>query len=441
VSEARIEVGLERPYPVVVRSGLLRELGAWAPQTARRLMIVFDPVMAGPVPALVDSLRRDGFEVHLVAVPSGEAAKSAEVLAAVWRRLGEASFTRTDALVGIGGGATTDLAGFAAATWMRGVAVLQVPTTLLAMVDAAIGGKTGINTEEGKNLVGAFHQPHAVLCDPDLLASLPPAELAAGLAEVVKAGLVADPAILDVIWSGPREALNPAGPLLSELIQLAVAVKAEVVAADPLEGGRRAILNYGHTFGHAIEQVEQFGWRHGDAVAVGMVFAAEVAVRAGLMDPSLLGWHRELLAAVGLPISYTPGRWDLLWPAMGRDKKNQGATRRMVLLEDVAKPVVVRDIPAALLREAYLAISAVPAAEPYPVADGPDYQLANPYGLPDYTPPLEEGSPGPASAPGPLIPGERPRRPRHADPSRPLDGPLLPGEAPPAAPGQTGGLA
>jgi 3-dehydroquinate synthase len=387
LNEARIGVAVDPPYDVVIRQDLLSDLGAHMPPHSHRLMLVFDPAVAGPVPGVVDTLRKDGFEVHLLAIPSGEAAKTAEVAAAVWQRLGEASFTRTDAVVAVGGGATTDLAGFAAATYMRGMPVVQVPSTLLAMVDAAIGGKTGIDLEEGKNLVGAFHQPHVVLCDPLLLESLPEPELVSGMAEVIKAGLVADPTILDVVWSGPRETLNPAGPLLRELIRLAVQVKADVVGGDPLETGRRAILNYGHTFGHAIEQAEGYSWRHGEAVAVGLVFAAEVSVRAGLMDPSLLGLHRELLAAVGLPTAYRPGRWDRLWAAMGRDKKNRGETRRMVLLEDIAKPVIVRDIPEGLLREAYQAVSAVAAAEPYPTAGGPDYTLDNPYGLPPYTPP------------------------------------------------------
>jgi 3-dehydroquinate synthase len=382
---------VDPPYDVVVEPGLLRRLGEHIPDGVRRLVLMFDPAVAGPVPAVVDSLRKDGFEVHPLALPSGEAAKSVEVVAAAWGRLAEANFTRTDLIVGLGGGVTTDLAGFTAATWLRGVPVIHLPTTLLGMVDAAIGGKTGINLEEGKNLVGAFHHPKAVLCDPALLKTLPETQMASGMAEVIKAGLVADPGILDVVWSGPRETLNPDGPLLTEVIRRAVAVKAEVVADDPLESGRRAILNYGHTFGHAIEQVEAFQWRHGEAVAVGLVFAAEVAARAGLMEPSLLGLHRELLAAVGLPISYRPGRWERLWAAMGRDKKNQGATRRMVLLEDVAKPVIVRDIPESLLREAYQAISAVPAAVPYPVADGGPHPVEGPYGLPPYVPPVAGG--------------------------------------------------
>jgi 3-dehydroquinate synthase len=263
------------------------------------------------------------------------------------------------------------------------------------MVDAAIGGKTGINTGEGKNLVGVFHQPAAVICDQDLLETLPTAEIVSGLAEIIKAGLVADPGILDVVWSGPQETLAPAGPLLAELIRRAVVVKAEVVADDPAESGRRSILNYGHTFGHAVELVEGFRWRHGEAVAVGMVFAAEVAVRAGLMDPSLLGLHRELLAAVGLPTAYEAGRWANLWAAMRRDKKNQGKTRRMVLLEDVGRPLMVRDIPEELLQEAYRAVSAVPGAAPYPVKTAPDYSLENPYGTPSYVPPVDLDTPAP----------------------------------------------
>ncbi|MDR0626169.1 MAG: 3-dehydroquinate synthase [Bifidobacteriaceae bacterium] len=397
MSRSQITVAVEQPYEVAVGPDLLADLDQFVPEGTKRLMILFDPVVAGPIPALVDELRGDGFEVHLLAVPSGEEAKRINVAQAAWQRLGEAAFTRTDGIVGIGGGSTTDLAGFVAATWLRGVPVIQAPTTLLGMVDAAIGGKTAINTDEGKNLVGVFHQPTAVLCDQNVLQSLPVEEMVSGMAEIIKAGLVADPGILDVIWSGPQETLNPASPLLTELIRRAVAVKADVVAEDPVDAGRRAILNYGHTFGHAIEQVEGFRWRHGDAVAVGMVFAAEVAVRADLMDPSLLGLHRELLSAVGLPISYSSGRWERLWPAMRRDKKNQGKTRRLVLLEDVAKPLVVRDVPEELLREAYQAVSAVPGAAPYPVRAAADYSLENPYGTPVYVPPLDDDAPSTSS--------------------------------------------
>jgi 3-dehydroquinate synthase len=411
VSRTEIAVEVDEPYEVIVGQGLLADFGQYVPEDAKRLMILFDPAVAGPIPALVDELRKDGFEVHLLAVPSGEEAKVVSVAAAAWQRLGEAAFTRADVIVGVGGGSTTDLAGFVAATWLRGVPVVQVPTTLLAMVDAAIGGKTAINIDEGKNLVGVFHQPLAVLCDQAFLESLRQEDIISGMAEVIKAGLVADPGILDVVWSGPQETLNPSGPLLGELIRRAVTVKAEVVAEDPNDTGRRAILNYGHTFAHAIEHVEHFQWRHGNAVAAGMVFAAEVSVRAGLMDPSLLGLHRELLSAVGLPISYKPGRWEQLLPAMRRDKKNLGKIRRMVLLEDAGKPLVVRDIPEELLAEAYQALSAVPGAAPYPVKAAEDYSLQNPYGTPIYVPPVDDdpntgsGQPAPASYGGPVSRG------------------------------------
>jgi 3-dehydroquinate synthase len=390
VSVTKITVDVEAPYDVIVGQGLLSGLDRYVPEDSKRLMILFDPSVAAPIPALVDELRKNGFEVHLLAVPSGEDAKEIDVAVAAWRRLGEAAFTRTDTIIGIGGGSTTDLAGFVAGTWLRGVPVVHVPTTLLGMVDAAIGGKAGLDTDEGKNLVGVFHQPAAVLCDQAMLETLPPEEIISGMAEIIKAGLVADAGILDVVWSGPQETLNPDSPLLGELIRRAVKVKAGIVAEDPNERGRRALLNYGHTFGHAIEQAEHFEWRHGDAVAVGLVFSAEVAVRAGLMDPSLLGLHRELLAAVGLPTSYKPGRWDRLWPAIRRDKKNKGKTRRMVLLEDVAKPLVVRDIPEDLLEEAYQAVSAVPGATPYPVKTADAYSLENPYGTPSYVPPIDD---------------------------------------------------
>ncbi len=216
-------------------------------------------------------------------VPDAEAAKSVEVLAGLWARLGQSGFTRSDLVVGIGGGATTDLAGFVAASWLRGVQVVQVPTSLLAVVDAAVGGKTGINTAEGKNLVGAFHPPVEVLCDPAWLQTQPRADYVSGLAEVIKCGFIADPAILDLIEAAPERAVDPSlDPALAlELITRAVRVKAEVVAADLTESSLREILNYGHTFGHAIEQVEHFTWRHGDAVAVGMVYVAELAHRAG----------------------------------------------------------------------------------------------------------------------------------------------------------------
>ncbi len=251
-----------------------------------------------------------------------------------------------------------------------GVRVVQVPTTLLGMVDAAVGGKTGINTAEGKNLVGAFHPPAGVLCDVDVLATLPEADLVAGLAEVVKCGFIADPVILDLVESSvaadPIVARSAANPHLRELIERAVRVKAEVVAADLRESSLREILNYGHTFGHAIEQVEHYTWRHGEAISVGMVYVAELARLTGhLVGPEgdeLVARHRSVLGSLGLPTTYAAGRWDDLLTAMRRDKKSRGSTLRFVVLDGLAQPSRLAGPDDALLQAAYGLVSRRPAA-------------------------------------------------------------------------------
>jgi 3-dehydroquinate synthase len=298
-----------------------------------------------------------------VEVPDGESAKTAEVTAWCWARLGEHGLTRSDAVVAVGGGSTTDLAGFVAATWLRGVRVVHVPTTLLGMVDAAVGGKTGINTDAGKNLVGSVHEPAGVLCDLRQLATLPGAELRSGLAEVVKCGFIADPAILDLVEANPQAATDPGSAVLRELVERAVAVKAQVVAADlhertgPGQVGREA-LNYGHTLGHAIERVEGYRFRHGDAVAIGMVFAAELARRSGRLDAAVADRHREVLDRVGLPTSYRAGRWPQLHAAMALDKKARGDRLRFVVLDGVARPAILEAPQAELLASAYAAVEA-----------------------------------------------------------------------------------
>ena len=222
--------------------------------------------------------------VHAEQVPEGEAAKDIAVAGQLWSRLAAHRMTRSDAIVGVGGGATTDLAGFVAASWLRGVRLVLLPTTLLAVTDAAIGGKTAVNIPEGKNLVGAFYTPAGVLADLAVLESLPQPEYVSGLAEVIKAGFIADPVILDLIEADPEGAVVPHGRYARELVERAVRMKAEVVSADLREAGRREILNYGHTLGHAIERVEGYRLRHGDAVAIGMVYAAELARLAGRLD-------------------------------------------------------------------------------------------------------------------------------------------------------------
>jgi 3-dehydroquinate synthase len=237
----------------------------------------------------------------------------------------------------VGGGATTDLAGFDAATWLRGVDVVHVPTTLLGMVDAAVGGKTAINTTSGKNLVGAFHEPAGVLCDLGVLRSLPRHDYVSGLAEVVKVGFTHDPRILELLESDLEGATRPDGPHTEELVRRAVQVKADVVADDLTEQGGREALNYGHTLGHAIEKVEGYRWRHGAAVSVGMVFVAELARRACGLDDATVRRHREVLTALGLPTTYE-GDWEQLLAAMRVDKKARADRLRFVVLEGLGAP-------------------------------------------------------------------------------------------------------
>jgi 3-dehydroquinate synthase len=296
--------------------------------------------------------------VHAEPVPAGEAAKTADVAARLWSRLARHNVTRSDCIVGIGGGATTDLAGFVAATWLRGVQVVLVPTTLLGMADAAVGGKTAIDIQEGKNLVGAFHSPAGVLADLVTLETLPREDYISGLAEVIKTGFIADPVILDLVKADPQGATVPHGAHARELIERAIAVKAEVVSKDLNEQGLREILNYGHTLGHAIERVEGYRFKHGHAVAIGMVYVAELSRLAGRLDPQVVALHREILASVGLPTAYPAGTWPSLREAMSVDKKARGARLRLVVLDGLARPGILEHPSEELLRQAYRAVSA-----------------------------------------------------------------------------------
>lgn len=344
-------------YDVVIGSGVTDRVGSLLGVGVDRVLVVHPPTLPDVADRVAGALRRQGYAVTTAEVPDAEPAKTAAVAADLWGTLGREGFTRSDAVVGVGGGTVTDLAGFVAATWLRGVKVVQVPTTLLGMVDAAVGGKTGINTAEGKNLVGAFHPPAGVLCDVDALATLPAVDLVAGLAEVVKCGFIADPVILDLVEADPVAARRADNPHLTELIERAVRVKADVVAADLRESSLREILNYGHTFGHAIEQVEGYRWRHGEAIAVGMVYVAELARLAGhLAGPqgdALVARHRSVLASLGLPTGYRDDRWAELHQAMRRDKKSRGSTLRFVVLDSLAHPDRLVGPSDDLLRAAY----------------------------------------------------------------------------------------
>jgi 3-dehydroquinate synthase len=361
---ARIPVKGERPYEVLVGDGLLAEVPVLLGADVQRVALLHPPTMIKTAERLAHLLAAAGLEPVRVDVPDTEAAKSVAVAERCWSILGNAGFTRSDAVVGLGGGATTDLAGFVAATWLRGVRVVMVPTTLLGMVDAAIGGKTGINTAEGKNLVGCFYEPVGVVCDLEALLTLPAADLVAGLAEVIKCGFVADPEILTMIESDPTATVQPGLPVLRELIERAVSIKARVVAADFRESTStsttmgRELLNYGHTLGHAIERRERFAWRHGDAVSVGMVFAAELARLAGRLDPAIARRHRTVLSSVGLPTSYTAEAFDELRQFMALDKKTRGSMLRFVILNGLGSAEILAAPEEDLLRAAYAAVSA-----------------------------------------------------------------------------------
>ena len=341
------------PYQVVVGAGVLGELPGLVPKDARTVVVIHPEGLGEIARPACGALTAAGFRVRAEPVPDGEAAKTVGVAARLWSRLAEHGVTRSDCIVGIGGGATTDLAGFVAASWLRGVRVVLVPTTLLAMADAAVGGKTAIDIPEGKNLVGAFHSPAGVLADLITLETLPRADYVSGLAEVIKAGFIADPVILDLVRQDPEGATVPHGAHARELIERAIRVKAEVVSQDLTEKGRREILNYGHTLGHAIERVEGYRFRHGDAVAIGMVYVAELARLAGRLDEPTCQLHRPLLASVGLPTTYPAGVWPALRAAMGVDKKARGARLRLVVLDGLARPSILDDPPEELLQQAY----------------------------------------------------------------------------------------
>ncbi len=348
----RIPVPGDRPYDVLVGRGLLAALPGLV-DGAVRAAVLYAPPLKERAAAVADALSAAGIRPLPVEVPDAEAGKSIEVAARCWDSLGAAGFTRTDVVVGVGGGAVTDLAGYVAAAWLRGVRWVPVSTSLLGMVDAAVGGKTGVNIAAGKNLVGAFHPPAGVLCDLDALDTLPPDDLVAGLAEVVKCGFIADPAILDLIEAGPAPAADPRSAAVRELVERAVRVKARVVGADLRESGLREILNYGHTLAHAIERRERYQWRHGAAVSVGLMFAAELGRLAGRLDDATADRHRTILTSLGLPVDYDADAFPQLLEHMAGDKKNRSGVLRFVVLDGLGKPGRLEGPDPSLLVAAY----------------------------------------------------------------------------------------
>jgi 3-dehydroquinate synthase len=353
-----IRVGGADGYVVAVGNGLLASVPVLLGPRVAKVLIVHAPTLGARAEDLRRILVDAGLEALIAEVPDAEGAKRVEVAAFCWQIMGQSDFTRTDAVIGLGGGSTTDLAGFVAATWLRGVPYLAVPTSVLGMVDASVGGKTGINTNEGKNLVGAFWAPRAVVVDLDLAQTLPRNEVLTGFAEIVKAGFIAVPEILDLVEADVDRVTDPTSPEFRRVVELAIDLKARVVSEDFTEQGRREVLNYGHTLGHAIEHAERYQWRHGAAVSVGMVFAAELARLTGHLDDATVDRHRSILDSLSLPTSYPLGRWQSLLASMRRDKKARAGMLRFIILDGVGKPVVLEGPEDHLLFTAYQEVGA-----------------------------------------------------------------------------------
>jgi 3-dehydroquinate synthase len=299
------------------------------------------------------SLPSTDAQVHIFTIPDSEAGKTFETYLKVSNWLGAAGFTRNDLIVGLGGGAVTDLAGFVASTWLRGIDWVAVPTTVAAMVDAAVGGKTGINSEYGKNLIGAFYSPKCVVIDLSWLPTLSDRDFAAGLAEVVKSGFIADGEILKMLAGKSVAEIRNDRELVFELISRTVAVKAKVVSGDFRESFDREILNYGHTLGHAIELQSNFSLRHGECVSIGLVFIANLAFQLGFLSQDLRDLHKNLLENLSLPTSYDFQMWAQLRATMASDKKSRSQTLRFVAISDVAETFRIEGPSEADLLKAY----------------------------------------------------------------------------------------
>ncbi len=351
--DLRVDLG-ERGYPIHIGTGLLGDASLYRPHVAGRgVALVTNETVAPLYAARVESaLREAGATVQTIVLPDGEAHKSWQTLDRIFAALLAAQADRRTVIVAVGGGVVGDMAGFAAATYQRGVSYIQVPTTLLAQVDSSVGGKTAINHELGKNMVGAFHQPAAVIADTGALATLPAREYAAGLAEVIKYGAIQDLALLTWLEAHAGDLTEREPAALAHAIRRSCEIKAEVVAADERESGARALLNFGHTFGHAIESAAGYGrWLHGEAVAMGMALAARFSVRGGRLAAADAERLVCLMARLGLPTESPAYPIDTWLEYMGRDKKNEGGRITLILLDALGRAVIARDTPEPALRE------------------------------------------------------------------------------------------
>jgi 3-dehydroquinate synthase len=303
--------------------------------------------------AAIGNLEADNCEFIYCIIPDGEEGKSPDVLLKLWNWLATAGFTRSDLVVGIGGGAITDIAGFAAATYLRGIDWIAVPTSVAGSVDAAIGGKTGANLDYGKNLVGSFHSPLAVLIDTTWFETLSDRDFAAGLAEVVKCGFIRDEQILHLLQNRDLTAVRKDKSLVLELVRRAVKVKADVVGGDFRESFDREILNYGHTFGHAVEKHSKYSLRHGECVSIGMAYMAHLQSALGLITDEVRDLHFNLLSRLNLPITYSAGDWPELRALMSMDKKSRGKVLRFVTISEIGKTDRIADVAQVDLVSAY----------------------------------------------------------------------------------------
>lgn len=348
----QVELGDQRSYPIMIGSGLLAGNLLNQHVTGHQVCIVSNTTVA---PLYMETLQRQlsGCEVIEVILPDGEEYKTLETVSQIYDALLKARFERKSTILALGGGVVGDMAGFAAATYLRGVNFIQVPTTLLSQVDSSVGGKTGVNHPLGKNMIGAFYQPACVLIDTDTLSTLPDRELRAGIAEVIKYGLINNPAFFEWLETHIDALLSRERSAVTRAIRISCEEKAAIVAADERESGIRAWLNLGHTFGHAIEHSMGYGqWLHGEAVAAGMVMAADLSARTGYISTAESGRIRDLIAAAGLPVCPPPGiSPDGFMQAMGRDKKNAGGKIRFILLEEIGKAVIRGDLDPAVLEK------------------------------------------------------------------------------------------
>lgn len=336
-SYARIPVRGDVPYDVVIGHDLVNEVVRLACTRATSLVVFSEDVRRYAQP-IITALTIADIPVAAYVVPSGEESKTAEVIIDGWRAAGDAGIGRDGVIIAVGGGATTDMGGFLAATWLRGVAVIHVPTTLLAMVDAAVGGKTGINSDHGKNMVGSFHPPIGVFADVNTLSTLDPKEVRAGMGEVAKCGFIADAEITRLIMES-EDRISVGDQF--ELIARSVRVKSDIVSSDLRESGQREFLNYGHTLAHAIELSSNYAVRHGEAVSIGCIFAAALAEAAGLAPAGLAHHHREVLDKLELPTSYTGVSREQILKIMGSDKKVRDGKLRFVVLRELGEPEIM----------------------------------------------------------------------------------------------------